>query len=452
MRIISPGRRHYLKYLPAPSPARGAGYVRSRFLLCLETEEGTLLCNTLTGALILLSREEAALVSEEPRPLSPETEELAAGRFLVPASCREAAAADQLRALLLRLQAARREYTAYNILPTTFCNARCFYCYESGLTHTRMTEETADRLARFMAAHCGGRKVHLSWFGGEPLLGRDRIDQICRRLTELNVPFDSKMTSNAYLLDEALVRHAKEAWKLHNIQVTLDGTEEVYNRTKAYAGVRDNPYKRVLRNISLLLDAGISVDIRLNMDSHNAENLTELAGELTALFRGREMLSVYVSPLNEGEGFTPVRHTEAERRLLERQLEDLRDTLSQSGWPQYRAEELPALLAASCMADNPGALQCTPDGVLSKCEDRLYEHPVGTVSEGVTDEAQAAFWRQRRSFDGCEACPLYPCCDRLLANCPVKTNRCTGYDKEHRIARYREIMLREYKRWKNSGM
>lgn len=449
MKILHQGYRDYLKFFSTSERAENLIYVPSRFLLSWQTESGILLCNTLTGELALLSAEEKEWMDSLPAAAVPDAMDLIRGRFAVSEGCDEAKTVEQIRALLIRRQAAKKTFTSYNVLPTTFCNARCFYCYESGIRHVQMPKDTAEQLVQFIAEHYDGRQVFLDWFGGEPLLGLDRIDQICTRLQEMGINYHSKMTSNAYLFDEAVVRRAKELWKLQFVQITLDGTEQVYNQTKAYTGVTDNPYQRVLRNIGLLTEAEIRVTIRLNLDRHNDENLMKLANELSERFRDRKYLTVYVRTLITGEGFEPLHHEEGDTEYLAGQIIKIQEKLEQNGWPQYRADHLPSLKIASCMADNPGAVQCAPDGILSKCEDQIYGHTVGTLEDGITDLEEVSYWRQRRSFDGCGTCPLYPSCDRLLKNCPVKTTKCTEYEKDRRIAGHLEFMVQEYEKWKS---
>ena len=427
-----------------------ARYVPSRFFLREDTADGTLACNTLTGELALLTAEEAAFMKQGPLAYRPEMEKLIQSRFLVPEDSAERRTVDELRALQLRRRAAKRIITQYNILPTTCCNARCFYCYESDLRQIHMTEETAEQLAVHIADHCGGERVKLLWFGGEPTLGRARIDQICRRLDELGVGYASEMTSNAYLFDRDMIRHAKACWNLQSIQITLDGTEQVYIRTKDYQGITDNPYRRVLRNIEGFLEEQIRVQIRLNMDLHNAEDLSRLADELAERFGTNPYLVVYVRRINAGVGFSPIAHGAAEEEELQRRLNCLQDRLERCGWRQIPERGLPHLKVTVCMADDPQALQCTPDGILSKCEDQPYGHPVGTLTDGITDEAQVRWWQERTDRGGCGECALYPCCIRLLKHCPGKQGKCPPDDRDRWIAQYRANMLECYATWKRS--
>ena len=449
MITIEKGREEYCRLLISRGN-RKTLYSPSRYFLREETADGELVCNTLTGELALLSQEESGFLKYGPQEYRPEMERLIRSRFLVPEDCAESRTVDELRALQLRRRAARRIITQYNILPTTCCNARCFYCYESDLRQIHMTEETAEQLAVYIADHCGGERVKLLWFGGEPTLGRARIDQICRRLDELGVGYSSEMTSNAYLFDRDMIRHAKESWNLQSIQITLDGTEPVYIRTKAYQSITDNPYQRVLRNIEGFLEEQINVQIRLNMDTHNAEDLSRLIGELQERFGSNRYLVVYVRRINEGVGYSPIEHDAAEENELQRRLNRLQDKLERFGWRQVHDDQLPRLRVTICMADNPQALQCTPDGILSKCEDQPYGHPVGTLKDGITDEEQVRWWQERTDRGGCGGCVLYPCCIRLLKHCPQKPGPCPSDDRDRWIARYRANMLDRYTAWKQS--
>ena len=70
---------------------------------------------------------------------------------------------------------------------------------------------------------------------------------------------------------------------LSNVQITLDGTEETYNKTKRFIYKDDpSPFKTVIYNIHNLLFNNISVTIRLNVDNNNADDIEKL---LYYLFR-----------------------------------------------------------------------------------------------------------------------------------------------------------------------
>ena len=417
MKIIKEGRQDIIKIWGRAS-LKDTEYRLIRYHIRTDCEDGTLMLNTVTGELVLLDPEEAKMLEALPMAGTPELQELIAKRFLVPKDYDELKAVDQLRKLMRKLLRTP-SITGYSILPTTACNARCFYCYESDMPHYTMTEEIANRSADYIADHCGSEnKVSLNWFGGEPTVGEKRIDQICDRLTEKGISFTSSMISNGYLFTPEMVSKAKAKWKLRNIQITLDGTEEIYNRTKAYVNVEGSPYQRVIRNIGLLLDADIRVSVRMNLDFHNAEDLSNLVKELAAYFGKKEKFSAYVHELFEDQGFTPVRHDEGARNTLIKMVDALNATIEEAGCVasgSFRTQyTIPSLKAPYCMADNLSTLQINPLGQLGKCEHMLFTELVGDLEHGhdyTTPEVKC--WTEPEYKEGCKTCVLYPFCGVL---------------------------------------
>ena len=430
----------------SPHIKENSVYRPSSYLLRLETDGHLLLHNTLTGELIALNNTERELFGRLPLFFCTELKELILHHFVVTDedASRESVTVEQLRALFLQSRESDGVIDQYNILPTTACNARCFYCYQSDMPHISMDPETADQLADYIAVHSGGKKVVLAWFGGEPTLGRKRIDQICGRLKDAGIEYESSMVSNAYLFDEKLVKTAKEDWHLKTIQVTLDGTEQTYISAKQYVDIHDDPYERVLRNIGLFLSEGVKVAVRLNLDQHNEEDLKELIEELSERFGADELFYVYVWRLEGDTGYHPIHHTQMEWDKVQQQWIDMQNLLETKGWMQIRSDVLPSLKAYSCMADDPHIIQCAPDGTLGKCENNIFEHTVGSLKEGIVSEQEIMWWKEREVHEKCRTCPLLPSCDLLLKHCTAEFKVCYEDRKERKIANCLDLMKKTY--------
>ncbi len=376
-----------------------------------ETEDGILLQNAMTGELIRLDREEADKVSSLPCDYAPWMDDLIRKHFLVKVDVDDKKSVDTLRRAL-KISESSKNITDYTILPTTYCNARCFYCYETGRTQETMTDETADKLVDFMEAHRGGKPLRIGWFGGEPLVGVRQIDRISNALMERNVTFSASMISNGYLFDEATVKRAKENWKLKNIQITLDGTETVYNQTKAYVTPCESPFKKVLDNIGLLLQNEIQVSIRLNLGLHNADDLEMLVKELAMRFEDKSHLGAYACLLFDGCGMEPVHFRADELALLNEKKASL-ENLIRSFASDPVSGKLPRLIAHRCMADNTFSVTVLPSGKLGKCEHYTDSHYVGDLESGVTDGQELKCFAEPITFPVCAECPLYPSCIKL---------------------------------------
>ncbi|MBR3740552.1 MAG: radical SAM protein [Clostridia bacterium] len=387
-------------------------YRLMRYVLRVDHEGKVLLHNAVTGQLAELSREEAAMLEKLPAVYDPVMEQLAAGHFLVREGFDEYKSVHQLRRIY-KSRFTGKAITHYVILPTTFCNAHCFYCYESDHPRVQMTEETAGKLIDYIDEHRQGKRISINWFGGEPLVGLRRIDQISQGLMDREIPFASAMISNGYLFDEEIVERSRELWKLQRVQITLDGTEDTYNRVKAYADVQDNPYQRVLRNIDLLSGKGIHVKIRLNADVYNQDEIRKLIEELGERYSGQSHVTVYLNTLFDGQGYQPVHHSYDDILALMDFNADCTERLKEMKL-HFDDIKYPYLSFSQCMADNPHAVMIQPDGSFCRCEHESIHDRYGSLEEGVTDPGKLDRWNETMEpSDICPECPIYPACYHL---------------------------------------
>lgn len=449
MQVVASGRESLISLWNRPTPKQ-TEYRTMRYLIRLDTEKGTLFLNTVTGELVLLAPSEAEKIGSLPAMYSPWMDDLIAYHYLVPVDYDERKSVDQLRKILCELNS-DTTITSYSILPTTACNARCFYCFESEEPRYSMTAELADKTVDYIIAHLGeSKKVNLKWFGGEPTLGEARIDQICERLSQHGIEFSSTMISNAYLFTKEMIRKAREKWKLTFVQITLDGTEENYNRIKAYVNPVDNPFFRVIGNIELLLEEKIRVSVRMNLDYHNKEDLKFLIGFLGNKFSKSTYFSAYVAPLFENVGFSPVMHTEKERDELSQTAAQLNRLIEQQGCEKSSGfsvkQALPSLRERFCMADNPNSLQVNPLGSFSKCEHDIYGHTVGDIEHGHDCGTEnSLYWFQHGYRSECYFCPLYPVCG--LADICAAHTACRSEQIEEKLGDIRRMISQRYEKY-----
>lgn len=394
-----------------------ARYRLLKYLLQINEDGQVLLYNVVTGKFVVLSKDEADIIKELPSVYNPKMEALVTEHFLVPEDYDEYKSVKQLRAIFQR-RSSDDVVNHYIILPTTFCNARCFYCYESDYPRVHMTEETANRLIDFIDEHHGDKRVRLSWFGGEPLVGMARIDQITQGLRNREIPYTSSMISNGYLFDEKIVKKSVSLWNLKRIQITLDGREETYNRVKDYINPIDNPYHRVLKNIDLLSEAGVEVNIRLNADLYNEEDIRLLIEELGTKYSNSKYknVSVYLNILFNDQGYEPVHHTIEDIIKLSKINDEHVSRLVDLNIGHYNIS-LPSLKCDQCMADNSHALMIQPDGSFTRCEHESIKDSYGSLDKGIWDYQKVLDWKEiiERS-ENCPECCVYPDC-YLLKGC-----------------------------------
>lgn len=437
MREILPPVEAALKICGKVRPTEGE-YRPSMYCLSVPCEAGVLLYHTLTGELLLLSPEEA----KQTKPEEKLQRELIRRRFLVPVASDEPAYARQYRQVAQLLTPKKKGITGFTIFTTTDCNARCPYCYELGRPRVPMSERVARDTAAFIARVSGDKEVKISWFGGEPLYNVSAIDIITGELRTRGVPFRSTIVSNGYLFDAETVRRAKAEWATDWVQITLDGREQVYNRTKGFIYRDESAYQRVISNIERLLAADISVAIRLNAGRANMDELSALVDELAVRFKGQNKLTIYSVLLRD---FSPARtHPEAETETLQA-WDALQHKIITSGHGSVR--RLPRSLQTNgCMADNDSCLTILPDGRLGKCEHESEQLLVGSIYDGVTDEAMVARWKERVEVPECQSCPCMPTCIRLRL-CSWTGDRCTETDRARIRLSMAQSILNEYQRF-----
>ena len=431
MKVIIPTTPLIEQIVGPQKRAEGQRYRLMTYVVQQPVDDGVLLYNTLTCSLVLLTPDEAADITAQ--------QELIDRWFLVPQEHDDRKACREIRQMAALLKSADQSITQYTILTTTGCNARCFYCFEKGTKSVSMTAETASKVVHYIVAHRGDEEVSLKWFGGEPLVNAKVIDQICTELREQGVPFRSIITSNGYLFDADKVQRAKDLWQLRRVQITLDGTEQTYNRVKAYVYQGVNAFERVLQNIGMLTAAGIRVNIRLNVDNYNIKEMATLVELLHQRFGTNEHLTVYShvvygerSPEDNAELF-------AQRMQLEQQI-------AQCGYK--RKQGLPkAIQTHYCGADDDRSVLIAPDGHLGKCNHYIDCEFFGHIDSEERDEAILRKFKERQAdIEACATCFYYPQCI-LLTMCEIDVGCTPEYQQEH-LHDIKESMKYEYERYK----
>lgn len=412
----------------------------SNYCVCHRVDEGVLLLHTLTRELLLLTAEEYDRVLE--------LDYLKKNWFVVPQDLNEYQSAKSVIWFNRTMTKKASNFTTYTILPTTDCNARCFYCFEMGRAHISMSDETALKTARYICDHCGGQEVLLRWFGGEPLYNSRVIDLISDELKKSGVAFSAKMVSNGYLFDDALVSKAVQNWNLKQVQITLDGTEEIYNRCKAYIYKQGSAYQVVMANIQRLLDAGVRVLVRMNLDFHNISDLKELTEELGRRFGKRRNLFVYPYLIFDNSISWEERYTAEQWKTLYTEQENLNQQLLDLGLFAFRGQRIKNTLQVNhCIADSDSSVVVLPDGKLCCCENYADEEVIGHLDQPALDQSVIDRWRVLDDeIPPCQTCFYYPECVRLK-KCPDHV-QCNEFERDALRHTTVRSMENEYRYWK----
>ena len=410
------------------------GYRLSRFLVKEDFPDGSIIYNTATGSIIIIQNEDDYINSFD---------ELVRMRFYVPDRFDEFEWVDGARGKYISSNTT--PITSYTILPTTNCNARCFYCYEKGQRKLFMTEKTAKDVVDYILRNSFGRSLDLRWFGGEPLFNSKVIDLICNTLSSNNVAFKSRMISNGLLFTKTNILKAKNDWNLKSVQITLDGTRDVYQRAKSFIDSQGNEFDIVIDNIESLIDSDIHVSVRLNQDLYNTDDLMVLVDYLSLRFQKSDKIAIYNNLLFEG-GRNIDDDTVTQRNVA---FKKLQEKIIESGL--YRNISLKKKIKVShCMADNDSSVIILPNGDIGKCEHYTDKHTVGSIYSNNFDITEITRWKKlHQPTQKCFNCPLYPQCTRLIM-CPVENTYCSYTNCENKIELIRMSLKDRYLKYKSS--
>ena len=342
------------------------------------------------------------------------------------------------------------------ILTTTDCNARCYYCFELGTKRINMSNQTAMDVAKYIEEKANPElPVRISWFGGEPLYNSDVIDIITGYLKEKNIKYVSTMVTNGYLFNDSNVKKSKELWNLKNVQITLDGTEEVYNKTKAFIYKNDNnAFKTVLNNIERLISNSINVNIRCNTSKNNYNDLYKLVDVIDERFKNnRKYLSIYFAVLfEEAKQLFYSDFPHEERNFIHNEMYKLEDYAKEKGLFKVHdklIKSLGGIKTTHCMVTDSSTVLVSPEGKLGSCEHYVDSDFFGSIYDEYynlnRDYSNIHKWREKsKDIPECDNCHFYPKCFRI--------NGCEPDDPYPVICNkfYRKIdgiMLNTYKKY-----
>ena len=397
-------------------------YRWSRYVISTPCEDGILHYNTLTCELVFVSDDRIFALEDR--------EDLISKWFLVPEAYNEFLQAKKVKTIRQTLYRANSKekwndsVDLYWVLSTTDCNAQCFYCHEHGIPKMSMSLDTAAHVAGYIEQHSPDNNIHIVWYGGEPLMNSEVIDVISDELNSKGITYSSSMISNGFAFDSDMIRRACNLWHLEEVQITLDGKEQTYNRVKAYKNSSEgSPFLRVLDNISLLLEHNIKIQVRLNIDTYNMDELFELARMLITRFGTDELFYVYSAPLLEESLGTAYRRKSKQRKEVYEAHIRLCEFLASEG--VLLRTSLPKVMRSEmrCIAVS-NARVIYPDGQLAFCHDYSEGVLAGDIySNEPAMSARLEYTKCLAEIARCSNCSKYPQCVRLTKCFKNKCNQ-----------------------------
>ncbi|MDE7274963.1 MAG: radical SAM protein [Lachnospiraceae bacterium] len=164
------------------------------------------------------------------------------------------------------------------VISTLKCNSDCVYCYQRNLDfqYAEMTETDFDGLYEFLSK-VPQRNIHINWYGGEPLLAKDKILSFCAKADkDKRHTYSYSLSTNASIYDEKFFR-MMERYGMTNVTVSVVGMGETHS---ALRPATEYDSERVIRNIISMI-RHTHVIVNLNLCKRNIDNIKEIFEELS---------------------------------------------------------------------------------------------------------------------------------------------------------------------------
>ncbi len=299
------------------------------------------------------------------------------------------------------------------IAPTLDCNFGCPYCFEGvNKPKLHMSPATMDALIKFVRRACKDdtTRIHVTWFGGEPLLAIPEIELITRKLEEAvlverQITFGATVITNGYGLTRKVAERLLRLG-IVRVQVTLDGTA-AYHDKRRFLKVNSAPtFDRILENILDTCDL-LNVSIRANLDRSNEVSFIPLVEKLRE--RGLAGKVMVYPAFTRDYGDSSWDASYCDNQEFEQTRADVYEATKDFGAKVYR---YPRVVRNYCGAQSDMFWVVAPSGDLHKCWNTINspDYAVGSVHGGV-NEAALAFWQNwGKSESKCSSCSLRPLC------------------------------------------
>jgi uncharacterized protein len=163
-------------------------------------------------------------------------------------------------------------------VPNYSCNFGCSYCYQDEYAPSdgRLNDKIIDSFFSFIQTRFAGRSKYITLFGGEPLLNsvkqKELISTVINKARESNI--DICVVTNGYTLTEYISILKKGS--IREIQITLDGTEDIHNSRRFLKG-GNGTFEKIVQGVDICIANNITVNLRMVIDKENINNLPELA-------------------------------------------------------------------------------------------------------------------------------------------------------------------------------
>lgn len=261
------------------------------------------------------------------------------------------------------------------LLPTEACNFRCVYCYEKR-EDGRMEESVIQGVKNLLTRRAADlADLRIAWFGGEPLLARDIIEDVHGHVHTLleehsQIRFSADITTNAYYLSREVFEDLlKRGVTMY--QISFDGPREWHDRKSVLPGGKGT-FARIWKNVTALrqVPGEFKVILRIHVDEDNLEAIPDFIVQCRDAFGQDSRFQFFIRALSRLGGSRDHQIRALEGGLQDERIAALRKLASSMGLNEYCSQRP----FTPCYAVQGNCFVVRADGRITKCTVSL-DHP-----------------------------------------------------------------------------
>lgn len=325
------------------------------------------------------------------------------------------------------------------LLPAEMCNFTCPYCFVYNYKNKIMDEEVYRNVKKHIRNQVNildnkrkKKDLKISWFGGEPLLEKEKIFSF---MGELHDEFSdtcnihSSIITNGYDLNYSVFRKLLDRG-VSRYQITFDGSKESHDTLRRLHN-GEGSYDIIVKNLNEIVsnvkeDDRFVFAIRINFLKNTYERIFNLIDDLFMIIGNDKRFQVYCRPIYNFE-------TKREDiNEIESDIFTITDGLKvQNNFTQYITKKsnktkeyrmindyLPLPTVSWCAEDNMYSIIVGSDGSIYACDSLIGDESVciGKLdNEGnINYNEKSKEWRKNvfefSNFEECKVCKCLPIC------------------------------------------
>lgn len=340
------------------------------------------------------------------------------------------------------MESLKEQPIEFTILPTTDCNLKCTYCFQGHDKEQLVMDDeklnTVFECIKTMKSK-ENAKAAISLFGGEPLMQKNysTVKKIFDFAENDNIEHIS-ITTNGVDLHHYLDLFSEKIELISCIGITLDGPESVHERLRVSKN-GEPTFNKILDNIEKVLEMGIDVFVRVNVDHNNVNYVRELISILDKRFSLFTEFSCYLALVTHKmkKGENDVSLSDLSKLVTELSNEYSFITTAGLGVIQHvlaafkGQEQVLMPRFGYCEATDGKHYAFSPDGYIYSCNELIgnREHAIGVFEpELKIFNSEVQKWKENSVLnrDSCKKCAISLICG---GGCRIQNISNETYDR-----------------------